>query len=112
HTDQRGRRRRAAPAVDLRRAGVDALSPPDRRAAGCGPGHHRDREQSMKLMRVGAVGAERPVAVGEDEQAWDLTPLTADIDGAFLADGGIAKVRAALEAGDLPAARLDGQRVG
>ncbi|MFD1717667.1 fumarylacetoacetate hydrolase family protein [Georgenia deserti] len=66
----------------------------------------------MKLMRVGAVGAERPVAVGEDEQAWDLTPLTADIDGAFLADGGIAKVRAALEAGDLPAARLDGQRVG
>jgi 2-keto-4-pentenoate hydratase/2-oxohepta-3-ene-1,7-dioic acid hydratase in catechol pathway len=42
--------------------------------------------------------------------ARDLSGLTADIDGPFLAEGGVARARAAL--GTLPAMSLDGVRVG
>ena len=69
----------------------------------------------MRLMRVGAVGAERPVVLDNDEaggRAFDLSGLTNDIDGAFLADGGIARARAALAAGELPAADVEGERIG
>ncbi len=66
-------------------------------------------------MRVGAIGAERPVVLdtqdGED-RAFGLSGLTNDIDGAFLAADGIARVRAALAAGDLPAVDIAGERVG
>lgn len=37
----------------------------------------------MRFMRVGAVDSERPVVVA-DGTAYDLTPVTADIDGDFL----------------------------
>lgn len=65
----------------------------------------------MKLLRYGEMGAERP-AVLDGETTYDLTSLTADIDGAFFAAGGIAKTRAALKANSLPAIDISGQRLG
>ncbi|GAA4289137.1 fumarylacetoacetate hydrolase family protein [Georgenia daeguensis] len=65
----------------------------------------------MKLMRVGQLGAERPVAE-DDGVTYDLLPLTAEIDGAFLADGGIGRVRRALADGDLEPVDVTGERVG
>lgn len=55
----------------------------------------------MDLMRLGPAGRERP-AVRHDGTVYDLSGLTADIDGGFLADDGIATVRAALAAHSLP----------
>lgn len=58
----------------------------------------------MKLLRVGPPGAERPCALAPDGRVLDLSSLTADLDGAFLAGGGIDRVRAALAEGGLPEA--------
>ncbi|OON73418.1 fumarylacetoacetate hydrolase family protein [Streptomyces tsukubensis] len=67
----------------------------------------------MQLMRVGPAGRERPAVRDSEGVIRDLTSLTGDIDGAFLADDGIARVRAALEAGTLPAVPDAGElRVG
>ncbi|MDI1462121.1 fumarylacetoacetate hydrolase family protein [Catellatospora sp. KI3] len=63
----------------------------------------------MKLMRLGAPGAERPVLYA-DGRHYDLSGLTADIDGAFLAAGGLDRVRAA--AAELPELDATGLRVG
>lgn len=65
----------------------------------------------MELFRYGPAGSERP-AVRHDGQAFDLTPLTADLDGAFLAADGIERAAAALAAGDLPELDTTGQRIG
>lgn len=65
----------------------------------------------MKLLRYGLVGSERP-GVLEGDTVYDLTPVTRDIDGAFLAGGGIGTVRAALAAGSLRPVDLAGQRLG
>ncbi|WP_069166901.1 fumarylacetoacetate hydrolase family protein [Nocardia altamirensis] len=65
----------------------------------------------MKLQRIGAPGAEQPIVV-DGEYAYDLRPLTGDIDGDFLAAGGIETVAAALAAGQLPRVDIDGQRIG
>jgi 2-keto-4-pentenoate hydratase/2-oxohepta-3-ene-1,7-dioic acid hydratase in catechol pathway len=66
----------------------------------------------VELLRLGAVGAERPYVRGTDGTTYDLSSVTAEIDGAFLAADGIARARAALEAGSLPAADVEGLRVG
>jgi 2,4-diketo-3-deoxy-L-fuconate hydrolase len=50
----------------------------------------------MELLRLGPLGSEIPVVRTEDGNVFDLTPITADIDGAFLAADGIARVREAL----------------
>ena len=63
-------------------------------------------------MRVGALGAERPVVLDDDDSAYSLSGLTSDIDGAFLAGGGIARVREALTRNELPTDSIDGERVG
>jgi 2,4-diketo-3-deoxy-L-fuconate hydrolase len=65
----------------------------------------------MKLQRIGAQGAERPIVV-DDEQAYDLSSLTSDIDGDFLASGGIDAAAAALAAGRLSPIDITGQRIG
>lgn len=65
----------------------------------------------MKLQRIGAPGAERPIVLDGD-QAYDLLSLTADIDGDFLASGGIAAVAAALAQGRLTPTDVSGQRIG
>ncbi|MFA7512000.1 MULTISPECIES: fumarylacetoacetate hydrolase family protein [Mycolicibacterium] len=46
-------------------------------------------------MRLGEAGAERP-AVEHDGTIYDLSPLTTDIDGSFLASNGVAAAREAL----------------
>ncbi|MEV6930208.1 fumarylacetoacetate hydrolase family protein [Dactylosporangium sp. NPDC051485] len=56
----------------------------------------------MKLCRIGPEGGERPAVIDDEGAAFDLTGLTADIDGPFLAGGGIERVREALAAGALP----------
>jgi 2-keto-4-pentenoate hydratase/2-oxohepta-3-ene-1,7-dioic acid hydratase in catechol pathway len=66
----------------------------------------------VELLRLGAVGEERPYVRAADGTVHDLSPLTADIDGAFLASDGIARARAALDAGELPVAEVEGLRVG
>ncbi|WP_026545580.1 fumarylacetoacetate hydrolase family protein [Arthrobacter sp. 35/47] len=55
----------------------------------------------MELMRLGEHGREIP-AVRHDGTTYDLRGLTADITGAFLADGGAGRVREALAADELP----------
>lgn len=63
-------------------------------------------------MRIGRAGAERPVAVTESGEHFDLSGLTNDIDGAFLATDGVGRAREALASGSLPAIEVAGQRVG
>jgi 2-keto-4-pentenoate hydratase/2-oxohepta-3-ene-1,7-dioic acid hydratase in catechol pathway len=55
----------------------------------------------MSFARLGQPGSEIPV-LQADGASYDLRSLTADIDGAFLADSGLARARAAFEAGSLP----------
>lgn len=59
----------------------------------------------MKFIRLGESGAEEPavLATGKDgvERCYRLESLTPDIDGEFLASDGIARTRAALDAGRL-----------
>ncbi|MEU6792373.1 fumarylacetoacetate hydrolase family protein [Nonomuraea wenchangensis] len=64
----------------------------------------------MKLLRVGPVGQERPVVLDEAGNLRDIGEP--DIDGAFLASGGVARVRAALDRGDLPIVAEENLRVG
>ncbi|MCM1966277.1 fumarylacetoacetate hydrolase family protein [Streptomyces sp. G1] len=66
----------------------------------------------MKLLRLGAPGKERPAALSADGRVFDLESVTGDIDGAFLAAGGLDRVRAALRAGRLPEMDTLGVRVG
>ncbi|WP_426321982.1 fumarylacetoacetate hydrolase family protein [Microbacterium sp. E-13] len=54
----------------------------------------------MKLARLGDAGAEIPVALTENG-AFDLRPVTDDIDGSFLASGGIDRVRDEIASGSL-----------
>ncbi len=57
----------------------------------------------MKLMRIGSRGAERPALLTDDGTTLDLSGLTADVDGTFLASGGIDRVRRAVAEGDAAA---------
>ena len=66
----------------------------------------------MKLLRVGAPGEERPAVRTEDGRLLDLSPVTSDIDGAFLASDGVDRARAAVAAGSLPELDPDGLRIG
>ena len=69
----------------------------------------------MKLARLGPQGAETPVVLdpADGATAYDLSDLTADLDGSFLARGGLEEVRRALADGVLPAVHDAGSlRVG
>jgi 2,4-diketo-3-deoxy-L-fuconate hydrolase len=55
----------------------------------------------VRLARLGPPGAETPVVL-HDGRALDLTALTPDIDGAFLAADGVDRGAEALAAGALP----------
>ncbi|NED94846.1 fumarylacetoacetate hydrolase family protein [Phytoactinopolyspora alkaliphila] len=66
----------------------------------------------MQLLRIGEAGAERPAIRAGDDAVFDLSTITPDIDGTFLAQDGIRRARAAAEAGELPALNTEGQRVG
>lgn len=65
----------------------------------------------MRFARFGDPGRERP-AVVTDDGVYAIDALTADIDGAFLAAGGVEQVRAALNAGELAPLATDGVRTG
>lgn len=60
----------------------------------------------MKIARLGDPGQEIPVVVATDsngtEQSYDARSLTAEIDGAFLANDGLSALRKALKNGSLP----------
>ncbi|MEU5772372.1 fumarylacetoacetate hydrolase family protein [Streptomyces venezuelae] len=67
----------------------------------------------MKLLRVGTSGAERPALLDAEGTLRDLSGVVADIDGSVLADAAaLDRIRAAADAGDLPALDADGLRVG
>ncbi|MGV3650284.1 MAG: fumarylacetoacetate hydrolase family protein [Devosia sp.] len=64
----------------------------------------------MKLMRVGAKGAEKPAILATDGTIRDLTGIVGDIDGTALTPEGLARI-AAVDPMSLP--KLDaGQRIG
>jgi 2,4-diketo-3-deoxy-L-fuconate hydrolase len=66
----------------------------------------------MQLMRIGNAGHERPAVRDEQGRYFDVSPLTSDIDGAFLGADGVARVRAALAVGELPEIELGDTRIG
>jgi 2-keto-4-pentenoate hydratase/2-oxohepta-3-ene-1,7-dioic acid hydratase in catechol pathway len=66
----------------------------------------------MKLMRIGPPSAESPALLTEAGEVLDLSRLTADIDGAFLASAGIEQARQAAAAQMLPRIDATGLRVG
>lgn len=55
----------------------------------------------MQLLRLGPSGSERPYVRDERGVVFDLSPVTTDVDGVFLAGDGIERARAALRAGEL-----------
>lgn len=66
----------------------------------------------MKIARLGPPGSEIPVLL-EGGKTLDLRALTATIDAEFLAGGGLERVRAAADAGTLPALEgAEGMRIG
>lgn len=65
----------------------------------------------MKLLRVGAAGGERPAVLADDGTLLDLSGITADIDGPFLAND-LDRARDAYEAGTLPPLADPGERIG
>lgn len=58
----------------------------------------------MHVMRLGPMGAERPFVVSDEGVAYDASSVTADVDGMFLARGGLGLLEAALTGGKLTAA--------
>ena len=54
--------------------------------------------KSLQFMRLGPIGSERPAVVA-DGITYDLSSLTADIDGAFLEADGIERTRTAIATG-------------
>lgn len=65
----------------------------------------------MRFMRVGNAGAEIPIIV-EEEIAYDLRPLTQDIDPGFLESGGLDAAQAARREGLLPIIDIENMRIG
>lgn len=55
----------------------------------------------MRLIRVGAPGAEVPAVLADDGTRYDVSTITADFDAAFFAADGIADLRARWGAGDI-----------
>lgn len=66
----------------------------------------------MRLMRVGARGAERPVVLDAEGSAFSLESITGDIDSAFFASNGPARAAAALAAHELEPVSIEGERIG
>ncbi len=62
-------------------------------------------------MRIGEPGAERP-AVERDGVWHDAASVTDEFDGQFFAEGGVERLAASLDAGQLPEVRRDGMRIG
>ncbi|WP_031464459.1 fumarylacetoacetate hydrolase family protein [Sciscionella sediminilitoris] len=61
----------------------------------------------MKFLRIGPVGAERPV-VARQGRYFDLRPVTAEVDASFLAALDVARIAEA----ELPEIDIRGERIG
>jgi ureidoglycolate lyase len=73
-------------------------------------GQRFEEKTTMKLLRVGAKGAEKPAILHTDGTYRDLTSVVSDINGATIGPDGLAKIAAA-DHGSLPV--LDqGSRIG
>lgn len=57
----------------------------------------------MKLIRVGAPGAEVPAVLGEAGERYDVSSIASDFDAAFLGGGGIADLQRRWAAGEIQA---------
>jgi 2,4-didehydro-3-deoxy-L-rhamnonate hydrolase len=57
----------------------------------------------VKLIRVGAPGAEVPAVLGPAGERYDVSSITPDFDAAFLAKGGVADLHRRWEAGEIQA---------
>lgn len=66
----------------------------------------------MRLIRYGAAGRERPGVLIDGNSAFDASSITNDFDSAFFADGGIDRLRAAVNAGSLETVSISGVRLG
>ncbi|MFG2133736.1 fumarylacetoacetate hydrolase family protein [Streptomyces sp. NPDC048751] len=68
----------------------------------------------MYLMRIGAAGAEKPVARVDDETYVDLSDVVVDFDEAFFGSGGVDRVRpvVAERAAAGRVSRFAGERIG
>ncbi|WP_368498278.1 fumarylacetoacetate hydrolase family protein [Herbiconiux sp. A18JL235] len=73
----------------------------------------------MRLLRIGAPGAEKPAALVDDDTYLDLSDLVGDFDEEFFGSGGLDRIRPvvaerveAVRAGRVAAEPLAGQRVG
>ncbi len=73
----------------------------------------------MRLLRIGAPGAEKPAALVDDDHYLDLSDLVGDFDEAFFGSGGLDRIRPvvtervdAVRAGRLADEPLAGQRIG
>lgn len=65
----------------------------------------------MHFMRVGNAGQEVPI-VSNEGSAFDLRPLTNDIDPSFLASNGIERAARAISDGGLEEVDISGLRIG
>ncbi|NEA61598.1 fumarylacetoacetate hydrolase family protein [Streptomyces sp. SID12488] len=67
----------------------------------------------MKLLRVGTAGSERPALLDAEGTLRDLSGVVPDIDGPLLADdAALGRIRAAVDAGELPVLDATGLRIG
>ena len=67
----------------------------------------------MRLLRVGEPGRERPCVRREDGTVVDVSSLITDVDGGFLAGGGVERLRADMSSRtDLPVVDVDAERIG
>lgn len=67
----------------------------------------------MRILRLGPIGEEVPAVMDPDGIVRDIRSITDEIDGAFLASGGLDAVRSALRSErTLPVLQTDGVRVG
>ena len=55
----------------------------------------------MKLVRVGAAGAEVPAVLGAAGERYDVSTITADFDAAFFARGGMADLQERWSSGQI-----------
>jgi 2,4-didehydro-3-deoxy-L-rhamnonate hydrolase len=65
-------------------------------------------------MRIGPVGAERPVARLDDRTYVDLSDVVSDVDESFLGGGGLERIRPVVAARSAAGrvGRFDGERIG
>ncbi len=68
----------------------------------------------MKLLRIGAIGQEKPAALVGDDHYVDLSDVVTDFDEEFFGSGGLERIASVVaeRAASGPALPLDGQRIG